>query len=294
MKNEEIDYACIKCLLEKNLNIEKLDIVESKKTLYFKELLKIIADAPISFSAPEIVEQIKALQEKYNIKAFDYSKIKQHYNALLMSLEDEIFEKICNSEDGLYNAVCYALVGNYIDFGTNLDITEEKLKQFIDGADNIEFNKTEFYNFKDELSSAKRLVYLCDNCGEIVFDKLFIKYLKKEYSQLKIDVIVRGKDVLNDATMVDAKQIGLDEIVNVTHNGIGVAGTVLERITNESLSLINNADIIISKGMGNFETLKNCDKNIYYLFMCKCEKFCKAFNSPLFTYMFINDKRIDV
>ncbi len=111
------------------------------------------------------------------------------------------------------------------------------------------------------------------------------------YPDIKIDVIVRGRDVLNDATTDDAKQVGLDNIASVTQNGTGIAGTALNKINNESLALINNAYIIISKGMGNFETLKGSGLNIYYMFLCKCDKFCHMFDVPRFTYMFLNEKR---
>lgn len=288
------DHKCIKCLLDKYSNTKAINIDDEQKTLYVKELLKIISEAPITMSAPEIVEEITFLQNKYGIDAFDYSAIKAKYNRLLMSFEEEVAEEIKKSENSLYLAMCYAFTGNYIDFGALSDINEEKLRSLIDETKNVVLDMTEFSRFEKELEQSKRLVYLTDNCGEIVFDKLLISLLKEKYPEMTINAIVRGRDVLNDATIEDAHQVGLDKIVSVTSNGTGIAGTVLERINTESLELINNADVIISKGMGNFETLKGTGLNIYYMFMCKCDKFCKMFNAPRYSYMFLNEKRVNV
>ena len=292
MKNLYTDYKCIKCLFNKYSEIECSGLSDNEKTLYVKDLLKIILEAPITISSPEIVEDITLLQKKYGIKIFDYTDIKKQFNNLILKFVDDIWDKIQKSTDSLYAAMAYAFTGNYIDFGAVPDCTEEKLERLIDNTKDVKFNQTEYETFKKELESCKSLVYLTDNCGEIVFDMLLIKYLKMTYPSININVIVRGQDVLNDATMVDAKEIGLDKIVPVIPNGTGIAGTVLNKIDKNCLDLINNADIILSKGMGNFETLKGAGLNIYYMFLCKCVKFCEAFNVPKFTYMFVNDKRM--
>jgi uncharacterized protein with ATP-grasp and redox domains len=294
IREDYTDYKCIKCILERYLNIEKIDLDDKTKTLYTKEVLKLIARVPVGMRSPEIVEKITRLQKKYNVRIIDYTQIKKHYNNLLLGMEDKIQKSIKNSDDGLYTAACYALTGNYIDFGPTQNITEEKLQGFIDNIGSVSLNKTEFENFRNELKTAKKLVYLTDNCGEIVFDKLFISYIKENYKDISINVIVRGKDVLNDATMADAKQVALTELVDVCDNGIGVGGTVLRRINKKSRKLIDKADLIISKGMGNFETLEGCNKNIYYMFLCKCEKFCRMFDAPLYTYMFLNERRKNI
>ena len=286
------DYNCIKCLINRYSCTDTPVLSDEEKTLYIKELLKIIAEVPISISSPEIVEKITALQRKYGISTLDYAAIKKQYNSLLLSFEQEIWEKINSSEDKLYCAMSYAFTGNYIDFGALSDITQEKLRDMIDKTQDVIFDKKEYNCLKQELACAKRLVYLTDNCGEIVFDKLLIRLLKQEYPSLEIKAVVRGLDVLNDATMQDALEVGLDKVVEVTHNGTGIAGTVLNRINRESLSLIEQADVIISKGMGNFETLTGSSLNIYYMFLCKCEKFCRLFNKPKFSYMLLNEKRI--
>jgi uncharacterized protein with ATP-grasp and redox domains len=119
-----------------------------------------------------------------------------------------------------------------------------------------------------------------------------LKTLKKLYPKLNIISMVRGVPVLNDANMDDAVQIGLTNTVDVMGNGSTIAGTCLEDVSEEALKVIQNADVVISKGQGNFETLYGCGLNIYYLFMCKCKLFANRFHKNLFEGMLINDKNV--
>lgn len=294
MNKPYLDYRCIRCLIARNLKIDEAKASDEKKTLYVRELLKIITEAEKYTSAPDVVEKINKLQKKFGIFTFDCSKIKSHYNKMILDYEDDVWEKINLQDDCLYTAICYALVGNFIDFGANSDLKDDDVKALIDNVDNVKFDMDEFTRFKNELKTARKITYLTDNCGEIVFDKLLIRCIKILYPDIDITVIVRGEDILNDVTIVDAREIGLTEIVEVIDNGTGIAGTNLNRISKESLGKINSSDLIISKGMGNFETLIGCRKNVFYLFMCKCRKFSELLNVPLNSYMFLNDKRIEI
>ena len=107
-----------------------------------------------------------------------------------------------------------------------------------------------------------------------------------------MEAIVRGAPVHNDATLEDARQVGLDRLVPVYHNGTDIAGTCLHRIAAEVKEKLEGADVILAKGQGNFETLRYCRKNVYYVFMCKCEMFARRFDVPLYSGMLVNDRRI--
>ena len=148
----------------------------------------------------------------------------------------------------------------------------------------------EYSHFRSDLEKAKKLVYFTDNCGEIVLDKVFIKCIKEAYPQLQITVIVRGENVINDATLEDAKEVGLTDIVSCIGNGNGAPGTVLKRLSKEAKQILLDADLIISKGQGNFETLRKCGMNIYYIFLCKCDLFANTFQVPKLTGMLLNEK----
>lgn len=138
------------------------------------------------------------------------------------------------------------------------------------------------------------MVCLMDNSGEIVFDKIFISLIKEIYPEIIIDVVVMGKPVHNDATIIDAEEVGLSKIANVIDNGTDIPGTQLNEINIEVKEKIDNADLIISKGQGNFETLFGCGKNIYYIFLCKCDLFTKRFNMEKFQGIFINESNVKI
>jgi uncharacterized protein with ATP-grasp and redox domains len=147
-----------------------------------------------------------------------------------------------------------------------------------------------YVRLQTELLTAKRIVYLTDNCGEIVMDKLLMRVIRRLNPQAELTAIVRGDDVLNDATREDAEQVKLSEVACVMDNGSDVAGTWLEDISEEAKSTLESADLILAKGQANFETLRGCGMNVFYLFMCKCEMFSKRFQVPRFTGMLVHDR----
>lgn len=288
MRAERLTPQCISCLLNKHLNTFPSSFSSLEKSKYMQGVLKIIGNADTSMSAPEILELINKHRKIMGI-SMDFSEIKTHFNELLLSFEEDIAIKINGSKNPLKTAIKYAMAGNFIDFGSMKAVDEEKLKEILDNVEQITVGNELFKKFSEEILSAENIVYLVDNCGEIVLDKLLIKQILRLNSGVKINAIVRGKPVLNDCTIDDAKQVGLDELVSVTGNGTAVPGTVLNRISTGAKSLVDSADLIISKGQGNFETLHHCGKNIYYLFLCKCKMFAERFGVDTFTGMFIND-----
>ncbi len=292
MENIRLCEDCVFCLINKYAKVYPEGCAEEKKLNYIKSVLEIISKAKLTDSAPLLVERINNLQRQMWGDLEDYTDIKYHFNRIMLSMEEKIQSKIKAGNDHIQSALKYAMMGNYIDFGAVENVSEEKLFEYIDGAENIAVNQDEIKNLKNDLKDAKSLVYITDNCGEIVTDKIFIKNIINKYPHLKIEAIVRGKDVLNDATMTDAKQVGLCDIVNVYDNGTQIAGTCIDEIKEEAKTKIENADVIIAKGQGNFETLRFCKKNVYYLFMCKCEMFAKRFNVERYSGMIINDLRM--
>ena len=149
-------------------------------------------------------------------------------------------------------------------------------------------------NLEEELKQAKTLLYITDNCGEIVLDKIFIEELKKRYGNLEITVMVRGGLAINDATIEDAQEIGLTKIVPVISNGAAIAGTVKEQLSKEARKQLDSADVIIAKGMGNFESMYQEGINPYYLFLCKCDLFTRRFGVKLFDPIFCKEERLDI
>ena len=258
-----------------------------------KKVMALIANTEENDCAPSLAVDIQELYSSFwNCPAEDFTEIKKEFNQFMLDMEDTIETKIRNSEDPLEKALLYARIGNYIDFAALPDANQDTMLTLLDEKNKESLCPEEYQFFLHDLSSAKKLVYVTDNCGEIVLDKLAIKLLKETYPQLDITVIVRGYPVINDATMKDAEEVGLTRLVKVVGNGSNVAGTWIPGINEESRILLEQADVIIAKGQGNFETMNDCGLNVYYLFLCKCDLFQRRFHAENLQGMFLNERRL--
>ncbi|SHK16626.1 damage-control phosphatase ARMT1 family protein [Tepidibacter formicigenes] len=287
--NSHVD--CISCIVNKidGLANKYLD-TKKKKYDFMKKALSEIVDANYNMSSPTISSKIlRILKEEVNIDDI-YEKEKKYFNDLALKMENQLNENLDLSEDRFLDALKYAISGNIIDFGALDDIKDDMLDEIIQTTLKQSINENVYSRFKRDLENASELVYLSDNTGEIVFDKLFIKEIRKKYPNLNITLITRGGPVYNDATEEDAYYVGLDKYVKIINNGTDIAGTDLLEINEKSKRYIDNADLIISKGQGNFETLCGCGKNIYYLFLCKCDMFVERLKCEKFQSVFINEE----
>lgn len=290
----KLSAMCIRCLIDRQEERIREFENENKKTVFMKEVAAIISSCEEYASAPYLVYRINLVYKRYFGDRFSYEKEKKEFNALMLSLEEQISAKIHSEDDRekvLKNAINYARTANYIDFGVSNHVSREKLLELLDKSVQEPLDEETYFSFTGDLDNARHLVYLTDNCGEIVADKLLIKVLKERNPNLGITVIVRGMPVLNDATMEDAEAVGLTRLVKVIHNGNGVAGTQITLLSDEARHALGDADLIISKGQGNFETIHGCGLNIYYLFLCKCEWFVKRFGLERLKGVFINEMR---
>lgn len=291
----KLNPYCMCCAVNKQEEkIRKFPDMD-KKTEYMKKVMSILSSAEEQDCSPSLSVEIKKLySEFWNCPAEDYTEIKKEFNQLMLNVEASVEEKIRTSADPLETALLYARIGNYIDFAALENVSQETMLKLLENENQEPLSQTEYANFQKDLSTAKTLVYLTDNCGEIVLDKLAVKILKEKYPQLNITVIVRGYPVVNDATMEDAEEIGLTDIVKVTGNGSNVGGTWFPGLSNEARTLLEQADVILAKGQGNFETMNDCGLNVYYLFLCKCDLFQRLFHAKALQGMFLNERRIQM
>ena len=288
----KINAFCMSCLVQAQARrIQKFQD-EEKKACYMREVLHMIAESDPKWSAPALLEPISKLYEKYWGMQNDLEEEKKTFNELLLSMEDDLEQKIRSRKDPLEAALCLARLGNYIDFSALGEVSAERLLELLAQAEQETLDTAEYRHFCKDLKDGKHLVYLTDNCGEIVLDKILIKLLREQYPQLMIEVLVRGVAVTNDATVEDARYVGLTEVAPVFGNGSGIAGTELTHISKEAKEKLEQADLILSKGQGNFETLHTCGLNIYYLFLCKCDWFMQRFHAEHLKGMFVNETRI--
>lgn len=285
-----LNAECINCMLKRYLSRIPEQLSEEERLDYIQMICKQIGEASKEEGAPVLVQAIKQeLKFRYDVQE-DYSEEKHYFNQMMLQREQAIEGTIAISDNPLMIALQYSMTGNYIDFGSMNVVDEEYLEKLLKTVEERPVSSQIYNNMCVDLSKANRLVFITDNCGEIVLDKVLIKTIQDQYPHVKITVMVRGGETLNDSTMKDAEEAGMTELVKVIHNGNDIAGTCLSKLSDEALMCLNEADLILSKGQANFETLRGCGKNIYYIFLCKCDMFANRFGVEKYTGMFLNDK----
>lgn len=291
-KTMHANVSCIACILEKQEKQLRCFHDEKKKSEYIHEVLGVLYENGQDHSCPWLLMKINEIYQKYFECLTDYPAIKHRYNQYMLSKESVIEEKIRSSGDILEACIQYVCAGNYIDFGPTGSIDDSILDRLLAKASEEEVSKDELGSLRADLKRAEQLVYLTDNCGEIVMDKIFIKILRELYPQMQITVILRGQEALNDATQEDAKEVGLSGIVKCIGNGAAIAGTDLSAVSREAEQVIRSGDVIISKGQGNFEGLYGEKLNPYFLFLCKCDLFVRRFGLARYSSVFAREDHI--
>jgi uncharacterized protein with ATP-grasp and redox domains len=274
--------SCAECLYDKQKHL-------TDNEEYLKEIKNLIDNRGEDDTSPYLVYLFGQVHEKFFGKRASYKDVKKKYNDLVLSLEDEIRRKIEESENPLETALAYARVGNYIDFGAMNSVDEGTFLSLIEDVEVHDRDRKTIDSFVKQLGEAKTFLLITDNCGEIVLDKLFIEQLKKRFSHLDINILVRGGEVLNDATMQDAEYVGMDKLGRVISNGNPVAGTVYGMLSDEAKDILDNSDVILAKGQGNYESLCKQGRHIFYSFLCKCELFTSRFEVPKLTGIFVEE-----
>ena len=275
--------SCAECLYDKQAH-------RCSDSSYLARVREIIDNRKPEDTSPYLVYLFNLEYEKRFGKKSSYSEIKKKYNDLLLSMEESFREKIEVSEDPLLQALLYARIGNYIDVAAMNVIEENTLMELFENAQNRPEEEEVVRRFIADCEKAKSFLLIADNCGEIVLDKLFIEQLEKRFPDLSVTVLVRGEEVLNDATPADAKTVGLDLVANVISNGLPIAGTVYTMLPDEAKKALDQADVILAKGQGNYESLSRQGRHIYYSFLCKCELFTNRFSAPLLTGIFCEER----
>lgn len=262
---------------------------EEERLNFMKRVLREVSSYDNQATGPFLTSKVMSiLQDKVDVNDL-FKDEKIEYNEKMLSIEGDIWKSIDSSRDKLLAGLKYAMVGNFIDFGAMDEIDDDKLNEIIDTALSQEIDMKVYREFRQELIEADRLCYLADNAGEIVFDKLFIRTIREINENIDIDIVVRGEPVLNDVTVEDAIEVGLDGYGNIIQNGTNIPGTDLREVNRQTIESIDASDLIISKGQGNFETLWGCGKNIYYIFLCKCHMFAKEFGMKKFDGVFMRE-----
>lgn len=256
--------------------MQQFEVPRKKQEELMRELLEYISQADYQLSNPAIMEGSYEIMTKYINNKDPYKEIKEFYNTRLLSMYSELKEMISKSNNPFDTALSMAIIGNLIDFNATHTFSLEILKKTLMNTQNVDLQIDDSKLLYSDLFKAKSLLYIGDNCGEIVLDKLLIEEIHKDFPDLKIYYGVRGKPIVNDVTIKDASMIGMQEICEVIDNGNGALGTVLPLCSEEFKEVFAGVDVVLSKGQGNFESLYEEERsNIYFNFMVKCPTMAK-------------------
>jgi len=265
---------CIPCFFHQVLGASQLaGLSNRKKEELVRELAGKIAKFDLRLPPSELGREIYHLVDRYSNKKDIYKAIRKKSNQLAMKVYPLLKKTLKKSGDSLYSAIELAIAGNIIDYGAkkNLNIKKE-LKAILSGK-SLKKNRATlkcYRKFQEKLKKAKIVLYLADNAGETVFDRIFIEQIKRRYPQVDINYAVRDKPIINDALLEDAVKSGVNRVATVVSSGSDAPGIILSLCNKIFIKLFNTADIIISKGQGNYEALSSLSGPIFYLLMIKC------------------------
>ena len=277
-----MNEMCASCMISKQ---EAL----SDNREYLDAIRKIMDDHIKDDSSPYMALRFSQAYEKFFGPAESYAPIRKQYNDLVLSMEDAIRTNIEASEDPLFSALIYSRTGNYIDFAAMDHVEPETLIRLLEETQADAHDHKTYASFLSQCENAESFLLLADNCGEIVLDRLMLEQLHKRFPKLKLTVMVRGGEVVNDAVMEDAEYAGIPSLARVITCGSATGGVVPALMSAEAKAAMDEADVILAKGQGNYEGLYGEGWHIFYLLLCKCEMFAQRFNVPRMTGMFTEE-----
>jgi len=283
---------CIPCLVKQAFNIGKLiHLSDHNKEKLLREAIQYIGKQPFSTKAPLISKKIWQLALRYTPDNDPMRSIRKYYNQQMLKLEPELMKNLSTSQKPLHAALKMAIAGNIIDFGAPHSFDVDKAKQKISETLKTPLSVDDSTPLFNKLAKTGKLLYIGDNCGEIVLDKIFIRELKNSFPNLKITFAVRGAPVINDVIAEDARQVGINKYASVISNGDDAPSTLIEKTSPEFKQAMRSHQVIIAKGQGNFEGLSEYPgENLFFLFMSKCQYITELTGSKLYGLLCLQNR----
>jgi uncharacterized protein with ATP-grasp and redox domains len=259
-------FECIPCFIRQALDAVRL--VTDDETVHerlLREVLQAAGRMDLRQSPPAMGQHIHRLIRRLTGESDPYRKAKDQFNRMALELYPNLRARVECSGAPLETALRLAIAGNVIDMGVNAHLDESHVYEAIENALSAPLNG-DMMAFSEAMSGARRILYLTDNAGEIVFDRLLLERMLLE----RVTVVVKGSAVINDATMADAQAAGIRDLVEVIDNGSDAPGTILEDCSVAFRHRFDEAGVVIAKGQGNYETLDEAEKDIFFAFKVKC------------------------
>lgn len=269
---------CVPCLVRQTLDSlrETTDDEQIHESI-LREVLGELAEFDFSQPPAAMAQAIHRRIRAATGVADPLAEKKRQLNDMALRLYPVFARRVEQSDDPLELAARLAIAGNIMDLGVKTNLEEDEMIAAFDECLDLKLDAEAIAEFAESMRRAGTILYLADNSGEIVFDRLLIEQMPRE----KVTVAVRGAPIINDATVDDAEYVGLSPIVNVVGNGSDSPGTILDDCSESFRELFARADMIISKGQGNYETLAGSDRPIHFLLRVKCPVIARHLNLPV-------------
>lgn len=260
-------FDCIPCFLRQALDSVRL-ITDDEQTheQVMREVLRLASKMDLRQSPPAMAQKIHRMIKKLTGVQDAYLRVKNRFNKLALEMYPKLRKHIAKSADPFETAVRLAIAGNIIDLGVKTGLVESEIEETITRSLTDPLDAKHLGEFKNATNQAKDILYLGDNAGETVFDRLLIELLPIE----NITFVVKARPIINDATIEDAQIAGLTDIVSVIDNGSDAPGTILKSCSQDFQRRFGKADLVIAKGQGNYETLSDINKDIFFILRAKC------------------------
>jgi uncharacterized protein with ATP-grasp and redox domains len=269
---------CMACFVVQSLRTARMLTKDEKiQEKVLRKIMKASADFDMHTPPPVMSQQIyRIVQDAVGVPD-PYLDAKKRFNEFALNRMPELQATVRRSDNPWQTAIQLAIAGNIIDFGIRGDIDESQVDICLKEAMTADLGTSTVQQFADETKTAKSILYLTDNAGEIVFDQLLLNLLPMD----RVTVAVKGKPIINDATLLDAEATGLTKMVKVIDNGDNAPGTVLSQCNETFRKAFDQADMIIAKGQGNYETLSENSRPIWFLLKVKCQVIAKHLGLPM-------------
>ncbi len=289
----KMNISCLPCLVNQVVKVAEMSDAEDKEFL-FRKIFEYLSKIDFNATNPVIAGETFAILKQHINNDDPYKEIRRRYNQLFLELSETFEERINSSEDPFMQAIKYSIVGNIVDFNPIHNSCLEDIMKYFEDIDQVKLEINDVEKLKDNIVHSKRLLYLGDNCGEICLDKLLIKQIKKINPQIEITFVTRGAPVVNDSIEEDAYFVGIEQFAKIISNGDNSMGTMLHRTSLEFNNLFNKADVIISKGQSNYESLSEIDHNIFFMLVTKCDVIAKDIGIPQKSFICMNKNGVTV
>jgi len=270
--------ACRACILEQAITTAHITKADDARRARIEAIAaRLINEAPEDATAPEIAADIYAEIAKLTGDPDPYLSRKKKSTEEALSILPRVRDMVQKSPDPLTSSLLAAAAGNIIDFG--IPSVAASPRTVLDEFDELTFYHDDFPVLKDALHSAGTILFLADNAGELVFDRLFLDYAADHF-KARITLAVRGGPIINDVTREDAAESHIDDRIELIDTGCAVPGALLSRASDEFLDVFHKSDVIISKGQGNFEVLEGTGSPIFFILKAKCDVVAEYLGVP--------------